>query len=195
MNNYLIIGIVISIVCIFVLNSDLLKLDLLNYEIRQKIKSKKRNRSSNSSVDYDSDSKSESFNNKKNIDDTEISFDDSSDKSKIFNNKNTNKKLLNNIKKFMINIKNKKSDNRDSRDSRDSRDNRDSRDSRDNRNSRDNRDSRKTNDIQEMHKLAQQLSKKNNESHKPELNQQSDNTNYDLTDTINGIINNELNNI
>jgi len=183
MNNYLIIGIIISIVYLFIFNSDLLKLDFLNYELRRKIKSKKRDRTE-SSVDYDSDSNASS-NPKtklknKNLDETEISFDDSSDKSKIFNNKNTNNKLLNNIKKMMINMKNKNG-----------RDNRDSRDNRDTRNNRDNRNNKKDNDIKEMHKLAQQLSKKNMP---PQINEKSDNTNYDLTDTISGIINNELNN-
>jgi hypothetical protein len=67
---------------------------------------------------------------------------------------------------------------------------------RDNRKNR--RDNKKENDIAEMHKLAQQLSRKNNNNNnniveKEQINQQSDNTNYDLTDTISGIINNELN--
>jgi hypothetical protein len=44
-----------------------------------------------------------------------------------------------------------------------------------------------------MHKLAEQLRNRNNQQ-KQQINQQSDNTNYDLTDTISGIINNELNN-
>ena len=188
MNNYLIVGIIISIVCILVLNSDLLKLDFLNYEIRKKSKLKKIDLSE-SYVNYDTDSETNSSKNKKtkkNLDDTEISFDDSSDKSKMFNNKNTNKKLLNNIKKFMIDMKNKKETKRGSneKNSRNSRDNRDSRDS------RGREDNKRSNDIKEMHKLAQQLSKKNSMQ-----NQQSDNTNYDLTDTISGIINHELNNL
>jgi len=183
MNNYLIIGIIISIVCLFIYNSDLLKLDFLNYEIRRKTKLKKRD-ITESSVNYDSDSNitddSKYKKNKKNLDETEISFDDSSDKSKIFNNKNTNNKLLNNIKKMMINMKNKKNNIKNHED----------------RNSREDRNkgrNKKDNDIQEMHKLAEQLRNKNNQQ-KQQINQQSDNTNYDLTDTISGIINNELNN-
>jgi hypothetical protein len=84
---------------------------------------------------------------------------------------------------MMINMKKKKENNRDNR--RDRGDNRG-----DNR-----RDNKKGNDIAEMHKLAQQLSRKNNNNlvEKQQINQQSDNTNYDLTDTISGIINNELN--
>jgi hypothetical protein len=184
MNNYLIIGIIISIVCLFIFNSDLLRLDFLNYEIRRKTKAKKIVMN-DSSVDYDSDSNitddSKYKKNKKNLDETEISFDDSSDKSKIFNNKNTNNKLLNNIKKMMIDMKNKKKNtkNRESRDSRNSRESRESK-------------NKKDNDIQEMHRLAEQLRNKNNQQ-KQQINQ-SDNTNYDLTDTISGIINNELNN-
>ena len=181
MNNYLIIGIIISIVCLFIFNSDLLKLDFLNYEIRKKIKSKKKDMT-DSSVNYDSDSNT-SFNSNiiknkqknKNLDETEISFDDSSDKSKIFNNKNTNNKLLNNIKKMMINMKNKEKSSREKSSREKGR-----------------RDGKKENDINEMHKLAQQLSKKNMMQQKQQINQQSD-TNYDLTDTISGIINNELN--
>ena len=78
-----------------------------------------------------------------------------------------------------INKKKKKENNRDNR-----------RDRGDNRG-----DNKKGNDIAEMHKLAQQLSRKNNNNlvEKQQINQQSDNTNYDLTDTISGIINNELN--
>jgi len=152
---------------------------------------------SESYVDYDSDSKSESSNykKKKNIDDTEISFDDSSDKSKIINNKDTNKKLLSNIKKLMIDMKNNKNNKDNSKNSRDNRNSREDRNNREDRNSREDRnggtDNKKLNNIQEMHRLAQQLSKKNNSQ---QINQQSDNTNYDLTDTISGIINNELNN-
>ena len=179
MNNYLIIGIVISIICLLIFNSDILKFDFLNYEIRKKTKGKK---NSESFLDYDSDSQTENSKDKKdkkNIDETEISFDDSSDKSKIFNSKDNNKKLLDNIKKMMINMKKKKENNRDNR-----------RDRGDNRG-----DNKKGNDIAEMHKLAQQLSRKNNNNlvEKQQINQQSDNTNYDLTDTISGIINNELN--
>jgi hypothetical protein len=195
MNNYLIIGIVISIICLLIFNSDILKFDFLNYEIRQKSK-----KNSESFLDYDSDSQTENSKNnkkKKNLDDTEISFDDSSDKSKIFSNKDNNKKLLDNIKKMMINMKNKNENSRDlrrdkNRDLR--RDNR--RDSRNN-NRRD-IGNKKENEIAEMHRLAQQLSRKNNNNNqieKEQINHQSDNTNYDLTDTISGIINNELNNL
>jgi len=186
MNNYLIIGIIISIVCLFIFNSDLLKLDFLNYEIRRRIKLKKKDMTE-SSVDYDTDSNitddSKYKRKNKNLDETEISFDDSSDKSKIFNNKNTNNKLLNNIKKMMINMKNKKDNIKNREESRNSRENKNSREGR----------NKKDIDIQEMHKLAAQLRNKNNQQ-KQQINQQSDNTNYDLTDTISGIINNELNN-
>jgi hypothetical protein len=186
MNNYIIIGIVICIVSLLIFNSDLLKLDFLNFEIRRRKKMKKIDMSE-SYVDYDSDSKSESNNykKKKNIDDTEISFDDSSDKSKIINNKNTNKKLLSNIKKLMIDMKN----NKNSKNNREDINSKEDRNKIKDRNGR--TDNKKSNNIQEMHKLAQQLSKKNNSQ---QINQQSDNTNYDLTDTISGIINNELNN-
>ena len=209
MREYIILFVVIIVVIILFMNSDLLKIndiDLGNtndsdknlLKIR-KILKKNKNRS-----DYLSSDDSESiYKNKKLTDDSsddpfaydnsDISFDDSESISEQKDVKNIkyksnldNKKLLNDFQKF-IEIKNrniqKKKNNLK-------------------------QNTNKNLNIQEMHKLAAQLRK--NEPQKiqqmkqmqqmkqiPKISEiaNSDiNINNDLTDTINGIIHNELNN-
>ena len=77
-----------------------------------------------------------------------------------------NKKFLTNIKKMMLKMKTGKNEKRDKR---------------------------PKNNIQQMHKLAEELNRKKNNVRNDQSNKTIDNTNYDLTDTISGIIVNELN--
>jgi hypothetical protein len=128
--------------------------------MNKKSRNEKFDESDDSEIDYNIDT--ESKKSSKSCDETEISFDDSSDKSKIYNNKNMNKKFLTNIKKMMLKMKTDKNEKRDKR---------------------------PKNNIQQMHKLAEELNRKKND----QSNKTIDNTNYDLTDTISGIIVNELN--
>jgi len=171
MNNYIVVGIIITIICIFIMNSDLVKMVMPNGKIfRSKSRMNKKSRnekfdeSDDSEIDYNIDT--ESKKSSKSCDETEISFDDSSDKSKIYNNKNMNKKFLTNIKKMMLKMKTDKNKRLDKR---------------------------PKNDIQQMHKLAEELNRKKNNVRNDQSNKTIDNTNYDLTDTISGIIVNELN--
>jgi len=163
MNNYIVVGIIITIICIFIMNSDLVKMVMPNGKIfRSKSRMNKKSRnekfdeSDDSEIDYNIDT--ESKKSSKSCDETEISFDDSSDKSKIFNNKSMNKKFLNNITKLMVDMKKNK----------------------------------KPANVNKLHELAKELNKKKEEeNNKIQIN----NSTNDLTDTISGIINEELNNM
>lgn len=203
MMKYIILFIVVTIVIILFMTSDLLKSndpsDKDLFKLQKILKNKKNS-------DYLSDN-SESVDNTDIIDDssdlpfsydeTEISFDNSESISKTMkilkkNNGSNNKKLLDDFKKF-IEIKNKNTLNK--------KDNQKANMNRKNTNiynidmNKHQTNKNKIN-IQEMHKLAAKLSKKEPQkiSEKiTDINNSDININNDLTDTINGIIHNELN--
>jgi hypothetical protein len=201
MEKYIILFVVIIIVIILFMNSDLFKMNDIdigevNNSDKNLLKIKKMLKKNHS--DYlSSDDSSSIYKNKKLMDESsdpfaydnsDISFDDSSSLSVSKNIKNKklsdNKKLLEDFRKF-IEIKNKHTNMKKNV----------------NMNMKINNNQRKNNNfnIQEMHKLAAQLSK--NEPQKiqqmkqiSEIANSDVNINNDLTDTINGIIHNELNN-
>ena len=199
MEKYIILFVVVIVIVILFMNSDLLKMNDINIgEVNNSdknlLKIKKMLKKNHS--DYlSSDDSSSIYKNKKLMDDSsdpfaydnsDISFDDSSSISVKKNIKNNiyNKKLLDDFRKF-IEIKNKHMNMKKNV----------------NMNMKKSNNQKINNNfnIQEMHKLAAQLSKKKD----PKIQQMKQiseiansdvNINNDLTDTINGIIHNELNN-
>jgi len=182
MYNYFIFLLVIIVIIIFLLKSDLFKSKESDKDIIQIKKFLKNTKQADflSEIDETNDDTTDLLNDNTN-DETDISFDDKSDisfdvksseekikKKKISNNK----KLFNDFKKF-IEIKNKEKmliENKHKK------------------------------EINEMHKLAAKLSKKqpnipiNFPPTSVKMTEIENNKNFDLTDTISGIIHNELNN-
>jgi hypothetical protein len=203
MEKYIILFVVIIIVIILFMNSDLFKMNdidigKVNNSDKNLLKIKKMLKKNNS--DYlSSDDSSSIYKNKKLMDESsdpfaydnsDISFDDSSSLSVSKNIKNKklsdNKKLLDDFRKF-IEIKNKHMNMKNNNIKK-------------NNNMKNNNIKNNNFNIQEMHKLAAQLSKNEPQKTHQQMKQISEiansdvNINNDLTDTINGIIHNELNN-
>jgi hypothetical protein len=207
MEKYIILFVVIIIVIILFMNSDLLKINDINIgkvndSDKNLLKIKKMLKKNHS--DYlSSDDSSSIYKNKKLMDDSsdpfaydnsDISFDDSSSISVSKNIKNKklsdNKKLLDDFRKF-IEIKNKNMKKNKNMNMNMKKN--------ENMNMKINNNQKINNNfnIQEMHKLAAQLSKNEPRKKQQQISEiaHSDvNINNDLTDTINGIIHNELNN-
>jgi uncharacterized membrane protein len=195
MNNYIIVGIVIVIICIFIIRSDFFKSfsDTNEYnDIKKIIKTNKLSSKSDlydnsydeSDISYDIDE-----NTSKIDDETEISFDSSSNNIKTKNNvkkSSKNEKILNDIKKMMLEIKNKDINKYTNKDINKYT------------NKGINKEINKGINKENLHKLALEL-KNNNQINNQDTIKTNNETNdipeYDLTDTINGIINNELNNL